>query len=347
MVGSARLSLRSRGAISLALLGLPFTVAGIASPVSQSQDKDQQRSFDRLADAAGLRAGGDFPFDYQFLAFRGPTEDSVAVWAATSVHAGRMRGVFQGGWKYAISMRFEVFDEQEELVAEAAGRIAHTLSASIPEETSDGFPLQASVWLAPGEYTYRITVTDENWPDDRSVNVKEGELDIPSMLDDGPLVSSIAVAADSMGLWQPAPDVVLKLNAARIVNKESRPFVYYEVYGLTPGGDYRGEVRLQSTWDSYGKDERFAGSYQPFQLQYRGTAPDDPSEPVRSIFRLDMRNTDPGPYDVRVKITDLVSGRSSEVRRVSLKVQDYDEKYYKVPVTEVKAAKADEGEGGR
>lgn len=347
MPGCTRLNLPLRGAISMLLLGIPLAVAGVASPVSRAQDQDQQKDFDRLADAAGLRAGGSFPFDYQFLAFRGPTADSVSVWAATSVHAGRMRGVFEGGWKYTISMQFEVLDEMEQQVAFGTAKIEHTLSARIPEETSDGFPLQANVWLPPGRYTYRVTVTDENWPAGRSVNQKEGDLYVPSLEDHEPLVSSLAVAADSMGLWEPTHEVALKLNAARIVNKDSRPFVYYEVYGLTPGGDYRGEVRLQSTWDSYGKDERFTGSYQPFQLQYRGTAPSERTEPVRSIFRLDMRNTEPGPYDIRVKVTDMVTGRSSGVRRVSLKVQDYDEKYFKVPVTEVKSAKADDGGRGR
>jgi hypothetical protein len=353
MLGCRRSSLLSCGVLSLAWLTVPFAGPGLEAHLAQQDAHGRQQvaqarqeDFERLADAAGLRAGGSFPFDYQFLAFRGPTDDSVSVWAATSVHAGRMRGVFEGGWKYEISMKFEVFDG-EEMVAVGTSRIEHTLSANIPEETSDGFPLQAEVWLAPGEYAYRVTVTDENWPDDRSVNVKKGELHVPSMRDTRPLVSSIAVAADSAGLWRPATRVALKLNAARIVSKTARPFVYYEVYGLTPGSDYRGEVRLQSTWDSYGKDERFTGSYQPFELQYRGTAPDDPTQPVRSMFRLDMKNTEPGPYDIRVKVTDMATGRSSEVRQVSLKVQDDEHKYFVVPVTEVKAARVDDGGSGR
>ena len=85
------------------------------------------------------------------------------------------------------------------------------------------------------------------------------------------------MAADSSGTFQPAVGVDLQLNAAAIVEKAARPYIYFEVYGLTPGSSYRGEIKLSSTWVSRGRGEQFTGPYQPFQMQYRGSVPADPT----------------------------------------------------------------------
>lgn len=291
-----------------------------ALPAAQDTGGAGGADFTRLAESGGLKATGAFPFDYQYLVFSGPSDDLVDVWAAVSVHAGRVRGVFEGGWKYSLGLRFDLLRD-DALVASETTRVEHTLNALVPESTSDGFPLQARVRVPPGKYRYRIAVTDHNWEAFPAVNEKTGEVTIPSLAYPGPVVSSIAVAADSGGTWLPAKHVSLKLNAARIVRKESRPFIYFEAYGVTPGAVYRGEVKLISTWASTGQGETFRGSRRPFQLQYRGTAPTDPNEPIRSALRLDLSKTEPGPYVVTVKITDLATGRTSDTRRVELKVR--------------------------
>lgn len=321
-----------------ALLCLFGLVSAAATSELLAQQDNEPRSNDSafrdLDETGGMKATGAFPFDYQHLAFRAPGSDSVQLWAAASVHAGRVRGVFDGGWRYRLGLRFDVF-QRDSLIASQLRRVETVVNREVPHEVSDGFPLQASVRVPPGDYTYRIEVVDYNWSEGRSTNVKTGDLTVPEFDITRPLVSSIAIAADSGGTWNPAPGVALKLNAARIVRKRSRPYVYFEVYGLTPGGEYRGEVKLRSTWVSRGKGERFAGAYQPFQMQYRGTAPSDPESPVRTTLRLDMRRTEPGPFEITVRIVDLSTGLSSPVRHAKLQVQEIDRSRPITTITEV------------
>lgn len=295
--------------------------------------------FHRLAEAAGSRSGGAFPFDYQHLVYAVPGREEVDVWGAVSVHAGRVREVFEAGWKYALRLRFELYDG-DQLVASDTARAEHVLNRPVPETTTDGFPLQARLRVRPGVYRYRMEVVDLNWTSPPSVNEVTGEVHVPSLHRSRPAVSSIAIAADSGGSWEPAEGVRLKLNAARIVRKESRPYVYYEVYGITPRAPFRGEVKLLSTWASRGRGEDFRGSYRPFQLQYHGTAPADPALPVRSALRLDLSRTEPGPYQVTVQITDLATGQTSEVRRAELKVRADRPRGPPVKIEEVGSANA-------
>ncbi len=301
-------------------VGLALCAPPVAIGAPQVTGVSTQEGFERLEESAGRRSGGSFPFDYQQLAYFPRADGEVDLWAAVSVHAGRVRGVFEGGWKYELSMRFFLYRDDVE-VASDESRVRHVLSALVPPWMSDGFPLQTRVRVPPGHYDYRIEVRDLNWEGDRSLNVVEGELEVPRFDDAQPFVSSIAVAADSGGSWIPAPGVELKLNAAKMVQTDARPFVYFEVYGLTPGGTFRGDVRLVSTWTSQGTGEVFDGVRQPYQVQFRGTVPDEAETPVRSVLRLEMKDTKPGPYEVQVRFTDVSTGAKSEVRRTAVRVR--------------------------
>ena len=320
-----------------------------ALPVQETEYVSYASSaaFDDLAASGGLKATGAFPFDYQFLAFAGGRPDAVVLLTTASVHAGRVRGVFDGGWRYALSLEVEL-TRDDSLVASGAGRVDHVLNSKIPSWVSDGFPLQTALTVPPGEYEYRLTVRDLNWPPGRAVNVREGELTVPAFADRRPVISSVAVAADSgghwdPGTWTPTRGIDLKLNAAAIVARTARPFVYYEVYGLTPGGDYRGEVRLVSTYAARGQAETYSGPAEPFQMQYRGTVPADPTEPVRAVMRLDMEDTQPGPYEVQVRVTDMETGERSDVRRAKLRVREIDDRRRALDISEVEN---DGGNGG-
>jgi len=284
-----------------------------------------ERDFDRLDSSAGLRSGGAFPFDYQHLVFfeldeQGEPTSGVRLYTAASVQAGRLRGYFDDGWNYSLDMTVELYDA-DSLVARTETRHLYVLPMRVDSDEKDGFPIHVLLHVPPGEYDYRIVIRDNNWEDDRSVNEKRGRVVVPKSITSQPFVSSVAIAADSTGAWSPTSGIQLKLNAARIVQKDARPYVYFEAYGLTPGSSYRGEVRLVSRWAGRGQGEEFRGTYQPFQMQYRGNVPTDPSEPVRELFRLDLKDTEPGPYEVQVRVRDLETGLASEVRSARLKVR--------------------------
>lgn len=284
-----------------------------------------ERDFDRLDSGAGLRSGGAFPFDYQHLVFFDfdelgqPTAD-VNLWTAASVQAGRLRGIFDDGWNYSLDLTVSLYDA-DTLVVRTEIRYAYVLPSPVDSDVSDGFPIQVLLRVPAGEYDYHMVIRDNNWPDNRSINEKRGRLVVPMPITTQPFVSSVAIAADSAGTWIPASGVKLKLNAARIVQTDGRPYIYFEAYGLTPGSSYRGELRLVSRWAGRGKGEQFDGPYQPFQLQYRGSVPDDPAEPVRKVLRLDLTDTAPGPYEVQIRVRDLETGLVSEVRSARLKVR--------------------------
>lgn len=289
---------------------------------------DSERAFDRLEAEAGLRSGGSFSFDYQHLVFYTPSAIDepaapVQLWTAASVQADRVKGVFEGGWKYSLDMTVEL-RQADSLVASSDARTALTLGSPLTSSAAAGmgFPIQALLRVPPGEYDYTIRIRDNGWEGDRAINEKAGRLVVPEPVATQPFVSSVAVAADSGGTWYPADDVELQLNAARMVHNDARPFVYFEAYGLTPGGEYRGEVRLVSRRITRGAADVFDGAYQPFQLQYRGSVPTDPAESVRKVLRLDLGETRAGPYEVQVRVRDLVTGQASEVRSARLRVRE-------------------------
>lgn len=331
--------------VVLMMLGAtaPGSLASIPQQVAQVQTHAEAAELNVLAESGGLKATGAFPFDYQYLAFHGGSPEIVALWAAASVEAGRIRGVFDGGWRYSLSLGLELFQDDSLVVAKTR-RTDFVFSRQVADTTRDGFPLQTMVSVPPGEYDYRLVIKDMNWPDDRSVNRVEGNLTVPVFNVTGPVVSSIAVAADSSGTFEPAFGVDLQLNAAAIVEKAARPYIYFEVYGLTPGGSYRGEIKLSSTWVSRGRGEQFTGPYQPFRMQYRGSVPADPTVPVRAVMRLDTRDAEPGPYEVQVRVTDLETGVRSEVRKAQLKIRAPSTR--SAPITEVDV-RTDGGSEGR
>jgi hypothetical protein len=313
-----------------------------AAPVVQETPSaavaDSERDFDRLDAAAGLRSGGAFPFDFQHLVFfdvdgEGIPSPVAELWTAASVQANRLRTYFDDGWNYSLDLTVSLFDA-DTIVATSQTRVSYSLPSRVKPDNDDGLPVHALLRVPPGEYDYRMVIRDNNYGDDRSVNEKQGRLVVPAPVATQPFVSSVAIAADSGGSWSPASDVKLMLNAARIVQNDGRPYVYFEAYGLTPGSSYRGEVRLVSRWVSRGQGERFEGAYQPFQLQYRGSVPTDPSEPVRELLRLDLTNTHAGPYEVQIRVRDLETGRVSEVRSARLKVRDPDHRRPVDPIAE-------------
>jgi hypothetical protein len=334
---------RAAALLSALLLTVPGALPAVPQRGAELQARADAGAFNALAESGGLKATGAFPFDYHYLAFYGGSPEFVALWAAASVEAGRIRGVFDGGWRYSLSLGLELF-QADSLVTERVQRTDFVFSSQIADTTRDGFPIQTMVTVPPGEYDYRLVVQDLNWPDDRSVNVIRGSLTVPAFDVSRPTISSIAVAADSSGTFRPASGVELQLNAAAIVEKAARPFIYYEAYGLTPGGRYRCDIRLASTWVSRGRGETFTGPYQPFQMQYSGSVPADPTVPVRAVLRLDTGNAEPGPYEVRVTVTDAETGEQSDVRKARLKIRPQTSRL--APITEIEV-KTDGGSKGR
>jgi hypothetical protein len=71
-------------------------------------------------------------------------------------------------------------------------------------------------------------------------------------------------------------------------------------------------------------------------LQYRGSVPTNPNEPVRKVLRMDLDQTAAGPYEVQIRVRDLTTGQVSEVRTARMKVRAPDRYTSPNPIVEVR-----------
>jgi hypothetical protein len=292
-----------------------------ATDAAEAEQPVQRAGVASLAPpSSGTHSSGPFPIDWEHLRFLRGSGDMVTVWAAINVDAGRCQPKpASGGWLYSLAMQYELYDQSGERIATGTDELRYVHPSRL--KSDQGFGLQAPVTVPPGTYRFRIEVRDRNREPVAS-NVKEGELIVPSYDAPGPVLSDLALASDTPGIWQPLPGVRLKLNAAHVVHLDASPYIYFEAYGLTPGARYRVEVRMESAEAQSFMDRRLRGARRPFQLQYSGPVPTDPDSPVRGAQHLKLgSNTRPGLYQVTVKITDLATGETSLPRRISLQVR--------------------------
>ena len=292
-----------------------------AGDTSNAQQVSRQSAIVNMTPpSAGTHSTGPFTLHWEHLRFLRSSTGVITVWAAINVDAGRCQPKLTSeGWLYSLALQYDLFDENGEHVATGRDSLRYAHPSRL--KSDQGFGLQAPVAVPPGTYRFRIEVLDRN-RDPAASSVKEGELVVPSYEAPGPVLSDLAVASDTPGTWQPLPDISLKLNAAHVVQVDASPYIYFEAYGLTPGGRYRVELHMESAEDQSFLDRRLKGARRPFQLQYSGSVPTDPDSPVRGAQHLKFgRNTQPGLYQVTVKVTDLTTGEASLPRRANLKVR--------------------------
>jgi len=162
----------------------------------------------------------------------------------------------------------------------------------------EGIPFRLPIDVAPGSYDYTVVLRDAN---DREAvpagNYAWGSLKVRPLAGDVPELSDIAVAPDSGGSWSPGASVYLRANPAHVTNARGITYLYYEAYGLAPGGEFVTTVELRPE----------KGGGKPFELRYPGQAPGD-GEPERRLLRLDLSRTKPGPYLAQFHVRDETTG---------------------------------------
>ena len=78
-------------------------------------------------------------------------------------------------------------------------------------------------------------------------------------------------------------------------------WIYLEAYNLTPGGDFTAQVRLD-------RDDTAAGDTPAFHQEYVGTAARRARIVTPMVLRLDLGETEPGSYALRVSVMDVATG---------------------------------------
>jgi hypothetical protein len=253
----------------------------------------------------------DAPFAYELLQFRaGPSEsERTRVWLNAVVQAAPLRGVpaEEGGVRYAVHATISLAGEHGDLYQREA-----MFSLRAAEELGDGagIPARLAVETPPGQYVATVVLRDANDEGERPIgNWETRDLTVRSYAPGVPLLSDVAVAPDSGGATQLAPDVALPISPVHETDASRRAWVYFEAYGLSPRSDYQVEVRLEPKDDG-----------EPFTLSYRGSPPATSQAAMRRLLRLELDDSPPGEYTLRLMVTDG-AGRESLPLETSLRVR--------------------------
>jgi GWxTD domain-containing protein len=226
---------------------------------------------------------------------------------------------------YAANMVLEDPDGDEPVT----GRATDSLAVELPEAPSRDagvlIPDVLRVRAAEGEYRYRLRVRDLH---SRNTGTLEGDVEIPDFR--GFSASSVVLAsrveAAPPGKFSQGPLKVVPLPSQAF--REGQPvFVYYEIYGLEPGEDGRVRWRTEYTVRARERKRNIAvrllgavgnlvgsGRERGEEVGLAVDSEGEPAERMREHLTLDLNESEPGPYELVVKIEDAVSGRSVERR---------------------------------
>lgn len=238
------------------------------------------------------------------LQFRGPLDGTNRVWINAVIEAERLTPTEtpDGQFLYRVDARWVLVDEIGE---------SRTYNSSFEATTprllgrDESLPVRMAADLPPGQYRYVLLVGDTQIPagrDERSGNYHRIALTVRELSAGVPALSDVAVAADSGGVWSPGGGIRLRPSPSHLTGADGVAYVYFEVYNLTPGGDYTTHIRLEP-------EDGVAG--EAFELSFPGDGATDVSRMSRRLLRVDLRDTEPGQYVMRVTVTDGATGAST------------------------------------
>ncbi len=238
------------------------------------------------------------------LQFLSPREGLNRVWINAVIEADRLTPapLPGGNYRYRVDARWVLVD--------AAGE-SQTFNSSFEATTQrllgrdESLPVRMAADLAPGQYRYALLVRDSRLAPGReqlSGNYRRVALTVRELGAGAPALSDVAVAADSGGTWSPGGGVRLRPSPAHLTGADGVGYVYFEVYNLTPGGQYTTEIRLEPDDDDAGD---------AFQLSFPGDGATDASRMSRRLLRVDLRDSEPGRYVMQVVVTDEATGAST------------------------------------
>lgn len=248
------------------------------------------------------------------LQFRSPGRDGSRIWINALLEGNELTSRVDGtAFGYQVDARLALVDEDGEY-QQVDASFAATTPAKL--KTDQSLPVRIPVDLEPGTYRYTLVVRDaqDDAVEKRSGNYHRDEMVVRDLSGNLPVVSDVAVAADSGGSWKPltpsGPDLGLTPSPAHQTGPDRVAFVYYEAYNLTPGGRYETRVRFEPE----------GGDGEPFDLTFTGEAPVEEAPRTRRILRLDLTNARPGPYRMTVDVVDERTGETTLPHGTSIAV---------------------------
>jgi len=235
------------------------------------------------------------------LQFRSGDVGKTRVWLNGLIEAKRLtpEKLPDGTFKYEVEAVYSLIDSRDRLIQ---GRQLFETTSEDKLGSDESIPVRIPLQLQPGNYRYTLMV--------RSTVRKRGEQPVGNYRRDVltvheydatvPQLSSVAVAPDSGGTWTAGGGVFLKPSPAHNTGEDQIAHIYYEVYGLTPRGEFVTTVHMDPE-----------GSGQDFTLEFRRVSGPNAAEPTRGYLRLDLQKTPPGRYEMDVVVTDAATGVST------------------------------------
>jgi len=319
--------------------GLAFLcVAAVPLPPPLTAQASQHATL--LVGSASAHRSGPIYFDFELLAFGTPDQRTEAI-ISISVDGSRLSpAVGSRGWGYGVAARLELTRDGS---VEAVATTITSLNCTGRLGSAHGVPVYLSARIEPGVYGYRIEVTDAYRQRGNPTSRSEGRLVVPSFTGPGPLLTSLAVATDSVeDRWDGVPGG-LQINPTHMVTDDAPPLIYFEVYGVSPGASVWTDLTLEPLGEAGALDGLLRGRGRPFTIRYRDRAPADPALPIRSTLRLELADLRPGPYSIRAVVTEADGGLPGLPMTSTLELVDAHRSGYSSVTCDDVSEESDEG----
>jgi GWxTD domain-containing protein len=216
---------------------------------------------------------------------------------------------------YPVQMRIVASSRDDDFVAYLdTTRVFMTSEPIGPHQHLSGY---LSVPVPYGEYVVRV-VLGQPWRNVGEVHLGDGTV-VPDFGADSLTLSDLIVGRESSGLRWRVGDRVVNLNPLKHYPQGADLDVYYEVYGLERGTQYRTrlEVKKQgggSIFSWIGK--LFGGGGPPISLSFEGVSE---GRETRVLRQVDISSLKPGEYRLKIVVEDPVTGVEVE-REAELEV---------------------------
>jgi hypothetical protein len=249
---------------------------------------------------------------WEVLRFMNPTDGRWQVWVVAAMAAGQMRPVYElDSWVYEargwLASRHPAGVRLDSMFNRAA------VNGEL--EPGTGIPLRATFLADEGRVPFTLAAFDPfqegfgTWVQDTII--------IPTVLP-LPTVSDIAVAQSTGGNWTRDRETYLRVSPDHVTTGDGSIHIYFEAYGVRRAADYDVEIRLARDTK---RDRIFALHPEdvPFLLEFSSQMPN--SRIGTHALRLDLSDTDPGAYDLAIRIRDRATGTHSLPSITSIRVQ--------------------------